>query len=142
MADTELVPTTWKDALTLTADALSAAPAERIGVLGGARLDNEGQYAWVKLVKGVLGCDNFDAQLGDGIDPDLLLSLPRATISDACRPGSTVLLLGPDLKEELGSLYLRLRHAVTRDDVTLLEVRTCASSLSGLAAHSLHPRPG
>ena len=30
---------------------------------------NEDAYAWAKLAKGVLGTDNVDAQLGDGLDP-------------------------------------------------------------------------
>ena len=41
--------------------------AEAIGVIGGARLTNEGAYAWAKLAKGVLGTDSVDAQLGDGL---------------------------------------------------------------------------
>ena len=40
-----------------------------IGVIGGARLTNEDAYAWAKLAKGVLGTDNVDAQLGDGLPP-------------------------------------------------------------------------
>ena len=83
-----------------------------LAVLGGARLTNEDAYAWAKLAKGVIGTDNVDAQLGDGLPAEVVLGLPRATIDDACRPGGTVLLLGPDLKEELPVLYLRLRHAV------------------------------
>ena len=48
------------------------------------------QYAWAKLAKGVIGTDNVDAQLGDGLPPELVCALPRATIDDACRPGGTV----------------------------------------------------
>ena len=78
-----------------------------IAVLGGARLTNEAAYAWTKLAKGVLGTDNVDAQLGDGLPAEFVLGLPRATIDEACAAGGTVLLLGPDLKEELPVLYLR-----------------------------------
>ena len=77
----------WGEALGRVADALSAAPPERVAVLGGARLTNESQYMWAKLAKGVIGTDNVDAQLGDGLDPALVLGLPRATIDEACRPG-------------------------------------------------------
>src|SRR5690606_33114718 len=107
-----------------------------------ARLTNESAYAWTKLAKGVLGTDNVDAQLGDGLPAELVLGVPRATIADACRPGGTVLVVGCDPKEELGALYLRLRHAVTVDGATLVEVNPRASSLAPLAAVSLHPRPG
>ena len=137
-----LVPASWADAATRAVEALSRAPAERVAVLGGARLTNESQYAWAKLTKGVIGTDNVDAQLDDGLPPELVLSLPRATIDEVCRPGGVIVLLGGDPKEELGSLYLRLRHAVASDGATLIEITPRATGLSGLAAHSLHPRPG
>ena len=128
-------------ALDRIADTLRGAPAARVAVLGGARLTNEAQYMWAKLAKGVIGTDNVDAQLDDGLDPELVLGLPRATIDDACRPGGAVVLIGPDLKEELGALYLRLRHAIVHDGVQLIEVTPGATSLSPLAQHSLHPPP-
>ncbi len=56
-------------------------------MIGGARLTNEDAYAWAKLVKGVIGSDHVDAQLGDGFPADAVLGLPRATIDDACTPG-------------------------------------------------------
>lgn len=138
----ELVWASWSDAAERAAEALRQAPPERVAVLGGARLTNESQYAWAKLAKGVIGTDNVDAQLDDGLPPELVLSLPRATIDEVCRPGGVVVLLGGDPKEELGSLYLRLRHAVARDGATLIEITPRATGLSKLAAHSLHPRPG
>ncbi|MCY4663479.1 MAG: NADH-quinone oxidoreductase subunit NuoG [Acidimicrobiaceae bacterium] len=138
----------WGEALDRIVSALRAAPPERVAVLGGARLTNEAQYMWAKLAKGVIGTDNVDAQLDDGLDPEVVLGLPRATIDDACRPGGTVVLIGPDPKEELGTLYLRLRHAIVNkevkpeDRVKLIEVTPCATGLSHLARHSLRPRPG
>ncbi len=133
----------WSEALGRAAEALEAAPADRIGVIGGARLTNESAYAWAKLAKGVLGTDNVDAQLGDGLPADLVLGLPRATIDDACAPGTTVVLLGPDLKEELGVLYLRLRHAAVEDGVRIIEIAPAASGLSPYATHTeLHPPGG
>ena len=138
----ELREAGWGEALEVIAAALTAASSERVAVLGGARLTNESQYMWAKLAKGVLGTDNVDAQLGDGLDPRLVLGLPRATIDDACRAGGTVLLIGPDPKEELGTLYLRLRHAIVNDGVKLIEVTPRATGLSHLAAHCLRPQPG
>ncbi|MEM9522155.1 MAG: NADH-quinone oxidoreductase subunit NuoG [Actinomycetota bacterium] len=137
-----LAPTGWAPALIAATEALSDADPTRIGVIGGARLTNESQYAWTKLAKGVIGTDNVDAQLGDGLDPALVLGLPRATINDACEPGGTVILAGPDPKEDLGALFLRLRHAVVNDGVTLIELTPTRTGLSGIASHSLHPRPG
>jgi NADH-quinone oxidoreductase subunit G len=138
----ELKPTGWADALDRVVDELSSLVPDRMGVIGGARLTNEAQYAWTKLAKGVLGTDNVDCQLGDGLPPELVLGLPRATIDRACRAGGTVVLLGPDPKEELGTLYLRLRHAIVEDGVTLIEMTPVATGLSPYAAHSLRARPG
>ena len=132
----------WGEALEAVTAAVADTSPERVAVLGGARLNNEAQYLWAKLAKGVIGTDNVDSQLGDGLDPQLVLGLPRATIDDACRPGGTVLLLGPDPKEELGTLYLRLRHAIVNDGVRLVEVTPHATGLSHLAEHSLRASPG
>jgi NADH-quinone oxidoreductase subunit G len=142
-----LKPATWNDALRRAGTAIRQG-IERSGptgfaVVGGARLTNEDQYAWVKLTKGLIGSDNIDAQLGDGLPADAVLGLPRATIDDVCRPGGTVLVLGPDPKEELSVLYLRLRHAVLDDGVKLIEMASTRTGLtSELAAASLRYRPG
>jgi NADH-quinone oxidoreductase subunit G len=141
-----LKPATWNDALRRAA-ALIREGLERSGpagfaVLGGARLTNEDSYAWVKLAKGVIGSDNVDAQLGDGLPSEAVLGLPAATIDDACRPGGVVLLLGPDPKEELPVLFLRLRHAVLNDAVKIVELAATETGTTRLAAHSLRYRPG
>src|SRR5690606_28954748 len=101
----------WGAALGKAVAALKGVDPARVGVIGGARLTNEDAYAWAKLAKGVVGTDNVDAQLADGLPAEVVLGLPRATIDDACRPGGTVLVIGPDVKEELPVLFLRLRHA-------------------------------
>jgi NADH-quinone oxidoreductase subunit G len=137
----ELAPTGWSDALTAAAAALKGDPA-KIGVIGGARLTNEAAYAWAKLAKGVVGTDNVDCQLGDGLPPEVVFGLPRATIDDACCEGGTVLLLGPDLKEELPVLFLRLRDAVLEHGVKVVELTPQATSMTPLAAASLRYRPG
>ena len=132
----------WGEALSAAAAAIKAASADKIAVLGGARLTNESAYAWAKLAKGVIGTDHVDAQLGDGLPAEVVLGLPRATIDQVCAPGGTVLLLAPDLKEELPVLFLRLRHAVVRDGVTVVELATQRSSVSDLAAATVLHRPG
>jgi NADH-quinone oxidoreductase subunit G len=140
----ELAPSTWNEALAATAEALRSArdSSGSIAVLGGARLTNEDAYAWAKLAKGVLGTDHVDAQLGDGLPAEVVLGLPRATIDQACTKGGTVVLLGPDLKEELPVLYLRLRHAAINDGVTLVEITPAATGLTRYARTSIHPTPG
>jgi NADH-quinone oxidoreductase subunit G len=135
-------PTSWDHALEAAAELLANTDPDRLAVIGGARLTNESQYAWAKLAKGVLGTDHVDAQLCDGLPAHFMLGLPRATIDQACTPGGTVVLMGPDPKEELGALYLRLRHAVVHDGVTLIELTPRATGLTPYAAHSLRVRPG
>ncbi len=138
--------TSWADALRRTSDAVKAALDSSgptgIGVVGGARLSNEAAYTWAKLAKGVIGTDNVDCQLGDGLPASAVLGLPRATIDEACTPGGTIVLLGVDPKEELPVLYLRLRHAIVEDGATLIEVVPHATGLSKLAAHTLTYGPG
>ena len=136
------VRASWSEAMERCVTALGAAEPDRVAVLGGARLTNEAQYAWARLAKGVIGTDHVDAQLADGLPAQVVLGLPRATIDDACTPGGIIVLLGPDPKEELGTLYLRLRHAVVHDGCTLIELTPQTTGLSGQAAHSIRVPPG
>ena len=142
--DDNLVETSWHDAIGTVAGGLQAALDRGgpggVGFLGGARLTNEDAYAWAKLTKGVLGTDNVDAQLDDGLPAELLFGLPRATIDDACQ-AATVVLLGPDLKEELPVLYLRLRQAAI-DGTALVELTSRRTGLSPYAAATVLVRPG
>lgn len=140
--DGDLAPTSWAAALRAVGTALADTDPQRIGFIGGSRLTNESQYAFTKLAKAVLGTDNIDAQLGDGLPPEAILGLPRATIDSACTPGGTVILLGPDPKETLGALYIRLRHAAVEDGVTIIELTPHRTGLAPYAKHHLYPRPG
>ena len=81
------------------------------------------------------GILEIQAQLGDGLPAPFVLGLPRATIAEACQPKGTIVLLGPDPKEALGVLYLRLRHAVTSDGATLIELAHGATGMTSLARH-------
>src|SRR5207244_2170122 len=112
-----------------------------VACLGGARLTNEDAYAWTKLAKSVMGTDNVDCQLGDGLPADVVLGLPRATIDETCR-AKAIVLLAPDLKEELPVLYLRLREAAVDHGVPLVELTPQATGLTRYAAVSLAYRPG
>ncbi|MBK9179676.1 MAG: NADH-quinone oxidoreductase subunit NuoG [Acidimicrobiales bacterium] len=141
----ELVEASWSEALDRAAAAIATA-VERggpssVAVLGGARLTNEDAYAWAKLAKGVIGTDNVDCQLGDGLPAEALLGLPAATIDDACG-ADAVVLLGPDLKEELPVLFLRLRQAADIRRVALLELAPTATGITPSTAASLRYRPG
>jgi NADH-quinone oxidoreductase subunit G len=138
---TTLERASWAEAMSMVATRLAEAKAERVGILGGARLPNEDAYAWSKLARAVIGTDNVDAQLGDGLPAEVVAALPRATIDEACG-ASAIVVVAPDLKEELPVLYLRLRHAAVQKDARLIEVSPAPSGLSSLCAHSLRYRPG
>jgi NADH-quinone oxidoreductase subunit G len=141
-----LVTSGWASALGAAAAAIQQAVITSgptsVAVLGGARLTNESAYAWAKLAKGVVGTDHVDAQMGDGLPVEVVLGLPRATIDQVCEPGGTVIMLGPDPKEELPVLYLRLRHAAVTDGVKIVEISPHAGGLTPYVTLALHPRPG
>ena len=136
-----LGPARWVTAARKFALALGVG-ADKVGVMGGARLPLEGQYAWAKLLKGTAGIDSIDAQIGDGLPADFVLGSSRTTITSGLAPGSVVVLLSADPKEELPTLFLRLRHAATKGEISLIEFTGKATSLSPYAAARLHTQPG
>src|SRR4051812_37731030 len=141
----ELVEASWGEALTAATtglkQVLDRSGPGAVAVLGGARLTNEDAYAWSKFTRTVLGTDNVDAQLGDGLPAEAVLGLPRATIDDAAS-AKAIVLLAPDLKEELPVLYLRLREAALDKGVPLIELTPRATGLTRHATLSLAYRPG
>ena len=145
-ADGELAEVRWSDALAQAARAIKTGLDKNgpggTAVIGGARLTNESAYAWAKLAKGVIGTDHVDAQLGDGLPAEVVASLPRATIDEACVAGGTILVIGSDPKDELAVLFLRMRDAVTRHGATIVELSPRTTSLTEIAAHSLRSTPG
>jgi NADH-quinone oxidoreductase subunit G len=140
----DLVRTSWSVALhnaaELVRQATAAGGASSVALLGGAHGTNEDAYAWARLASDVIGTAHLDAELDDGL-PIEVLGLPRATIADAAA-ASTIVLLGPDLKEELGVLYLRIRDAATRGKKRIIELTPKRSGLSGLAWRSVGYEPG
>jgi NADH-quinone oxidoreductase subunit G len=142
----DLVPVSWHEALDVVATRLRKAVKAgggpgAVGIIGGARMTNEGAYAWAKLAKGVLGTDSVDAQLGDGLPAEVVLALPRATIDQAAT-ADTVIVLAGDLREELPVLFLRLRSGIVDGDVSLVELSPQATSLTPYASASLRYLPG
>ncbi len=138
-ADAEFVPTRWNDATGAIAETLSD---RRVGVIGGARLPLEAQHAWSRLLGELPASADIDAQLGDGLPAELVLGVPRATVADVCAPGGVVVMVGNDVREELPTLFLRLRHAATSDNVSIIELTPRATSLTPFAAVSMHPVAG
>ena len=132
-----LQPTTWSTALGIAKQLVESAGS--IGLVGGARSTNEGAFAWAQLADAV-GIRHRDAQLGDGL-PAAVLGLPRATIDHAVA-APTVVLLAPDLKEELPVLYLRLRAAAEQRRIRIIEVASHATGMTRSAWRTVTHLPG
>ena len=144
--DGEFQEATWGDALDLVAERLGAIITEHggeaVGGIGGARGTNEDAYAFGKFMRGVVGSNHLDAQLDDGLDARFLAGVsPRAEIGDLDRAGA-ILLWAPDLKEESGSLYLRVRHAAQDRGTRLVVAHPRRTGLDDRATHKLTYRPG
>ncbi|HEY4332028.1 MAG TPA: NADH-quinone oxidoreductase subunit NuoG [Ilumatobacteraceae bacterium] len=137
-------PTSWSSALAAAAgaikDAIASAGVGSVAVLGGARGTNEDAFAWARLAHDVIGTPNVSAQLADGL-PIGLLAMPRATIDQAAA-APTVILLAPDLKEELPVLYLRLRDAAVRKHIRIVEFAAKGSGLTKYAWRTIYYEPG
>ena len=136
-----LVATTWSAALERAGRALRTAcdrSPSSVAILGGARGTNEDAHAWARLAD-ALGIRQRDAQLGDGLPPEVF-ALPQATI-DEVASSPTILVLAPDLKEELPVLYLRLRDAA-RKGARIVEVTSRPTGLTPYAWHTLFVEPG
>ena len=140
----ELQPATWNaamaEAAALITEALAAGGPSSIAVIGGARGTNEDAYVWSRLGHEVIGTPNVYAQMGDGL-PIGVLGLDRATIDDAAN-ATTIVLLGPDLKEELPVLYLRLREAAEKKRSRIIEFAPRLTGLSGHAWRHVGYEPG
>ena len=138
-----LTETSWSSAMTIAAqllrDAGDADRGQAIGLIGGARGTNEDAFAWAALADAI-GVERRDAQVGDGL-PAEILGAPRATIEMASN-AATVILVGPDLKEELPVLHLRLRDAVEKGRTKVIEFSPQTTGMTKHAWRAVRHAPG
>ena len=144
--DGEFAEASWSDALDLVTDRLASIidrdGGSAVAALGGARGTNEDAYALSKFMRIAIGSNHLDAQLDDGLDPQFLAALAgRGRINDL-ESAKTILLWGPDLKEENGTLYLRVRRAAQTLGAKLIVVHPRRTGLDDRAAHKFTYRPG
>lgn len=133
--------TTWATAMELVASRLGGFLGAEIGAIGGANNTNEEAFVLGKFMRSVIGSPHLDAQIGDGIDAHLAAAITnRATIDDL-DSATTILLWGPDLKETLPVLYLRVRKAVLAG-ARLVIVSPYATGLDSIATHVVPYRAG
>ena len=142
-SDAGLVETRWNGAMAsaagLMTEALRNGGPEAIAILGGARGSNEDAFAWGQLADS-MDVKYRDAQIGDGL-PVEVLGLKRATIDEAAN-AATIVLLGPDLKEELPVLYLRLRDAAEKGRSKIVEFSAVDTGMSRYAWKNIRHEPG
>ncbi|MEN8237712.1 MAG: NADH-quinone oxidoreductase subunit NuoG [Actinomycetota bacterium] len=132
---------TWSEAFETIASRLGSYKGAEVGAIGGANNTNEEAFALGKFMRTVIGSAHIDAQLGDGVDPHFAAAVtPRAKIDDL-DSASTILVWGPDLKESLPVLYLRVRKAV-RNGARLVIVNPIKTGLDSIATHALTYRAG
>jgi len=138
----EHVATSWSVALENASRMIRlslAQNANSVAILGGARGTNEDAFAWAMLAD-KLGINQRDAQLGDGLSPEIF-NIAQATIDETCA-ASTIILLSPDLKEELPVLYLRVRDAAQKLKARIVEFSSRDSGLSPYAWRTVGFEPG
>jgi len=133
------VTSSWSDALESVARVIRHSREGSVAILGGARGTNEDAFVWGALADAA-GITMRDAQLDDGL-PASVFSYPQATIDSACA-GGTVILLAPDIKEELPVLYLRLRDAVQKKRIRLIEISSHETGLTKYAWKSIRAESG
>ena len=107
----------------------------------GARGTNEDAYAFARLMKGVIGTDNVDAETRRRAPGRARAGVRRAEIAD-CDRAAAIVLLGPDLEEELPVLHLRVRRAVVELGVPLVDLAAVAHGLSEHATVVARTLPG
>ncbi|TMI78609.1 MAG: NADH-quinone oxidoreductase subunit G, partial [Bacillati bacterium ANGP1] len=113
--DGALREATWEEALDRVGAALRAAPADGIGVMGGARTTNEENFLLLHLFRGILGTNHIDFRTGTA-HPQPTATAPwglDVAIADVERAGA-ILLVGCDLTEEYPIIWLRVKKAIDR----------------------------
>jgi NADH-quinone oxidoreductase subunit G len=142
----ELVEASWVEALDRVAERIGLIRDDDGGkafaVIGGAHGTNEDAYALSKFARVVLGTNNVDARVDDALASHFLAAtVDRALISDL-DTADTILIWGPDLKEEHPTLYLRVRRAAQELGVRLVIIHPRATGLDDRASLKLTYRPG
>jgi NADH-quinone oxidoreductase subunit G len=134
----EFEPASWHDAFETIASALEG--KERIGVIAGGHLTTEDAFAIGRLARKVLKTPNIDSRIQDAGAPyERVLEVASVAGSTACindlEKAGTIVWIGPDPKETLPVLFLRLRQAVLDHDVKLVVVSPRRISLESFATH-------
>ncbi|HYZ46564.1 MAG TPA: NADH-quinone oxidoreductase subunit NuoG [Actinomycetota bacterium] len=128
----------WDAAFSAVADRLGG--AKSVGVLAGGHLTTEDAFAVGKLAREAIGTAHVDSRIQDAGAPYELalghtgVAGSTATLNDLL-DARTIVWIGPDPKETLPVLYLRLRKAVIDEGAKLVCVSPRRISLDAFATH-------
>ncbi|MGH2752347.1 MAG: NADH-quinone oxidoreductase subunit NuoG [Actinomycetota bacterium] len=143
----EFAEASWDQALGAIAAKLEG--DARVGVIAGGHLTTEDAWGIAKLSKDVIGTRDVDARvsdagapyaevIGSGLSP---VAGSNATINDLAA-ARTIVWVGPDPKETLPVLYLKLREAVLSHNTKLVVVSPRRLSLDAFATHVVRAEAG
>jgi len=135
----EFEPVSWTAAFEKIAEAVK--DKERIGVIAGGHLTTEDAFAIGRLARKTLKTTHVDSRVQDADAPyERLLEVSSVAGSTACitdlENAKTIVWIGPDPKETLPVLFLRLRQAVIDHGASLVVVTPRRISLDTFATHS------
>jgi NADH-quinone oxidoreductase subunit G len=128
-----LRPASWPEAIDVAVRGLQAAGSS-VGVLTGGRLTLEDAYGYSKFARAVLGTNNIDfrARQHSGEEADFLAHAVAGTergVSFAdLESASSVLLVCLEPEEEAGMIFLRLRKASRKKNLTSWTLAPYASN--------------
>ena len=147
--DGVLVPSSWEDALKLTARRFNDIrnSGGQLAGLASSRLTNEEAYLFQKLLRGVLQTNNVDHAGGYTYAGHLALreSLGYAAATNSfreIRDAEVIVTLGPDVSESHPVVKYEIVQAVKRHKAKLIMVDGCASRLKKFASLHLRVKPG
>ncbi|HYI44022.1 MAG TPA: NADH-quinone oxidoreductase subunit NuoG, partial [Actinomycetota bacterium] len=126
----------WGRAMEVVAKGLK--DAQNVGVIAGAHLTTEDAHAIAKLARDVIGTGDIDSRIQDA-GAAYEASLPATGIAgstariDDLDSAKTIVWVGPDPKEALPVLYLRVRRAVIDGGAKLVVVGPRRISLDSFA---------
>lgn len=139
-------PSTWEEALTLTAERLKVVLAqhgpESIAVIGSNRTTNEEDYLLQRFARTVLGTHNVDHHRTADFS-SLVRALTAANASDRYATvqdvfeASSILLLGSDLTHQHPLLTYQIRQAVRQHGARLYAINSSEIKLRRQASYYL-----
>ncbi|MGH2748029.1 MAG: NADH-quinone oxidoreductase subunit NuoG [Actinomycetota bacterium] len=138
-------PATWGGAMEVVAEKLK--DKEKVGIVCGGHLTTEDAFAISRLARRVIGTGDIDSRVQDAGAPyELAMEVAGAAGSSATlndlENATTIVWAGPDPKETLPVLYLRLRKAVLDNQARLMVVGPRRISLDAFATEVVRIAPG